>query len=596
MVSHYRVRNRSNFFKKLVGLNLYLSGVSRQCLDVIAQWGCCDSYITLHRDTQLIAQHAARRRMALARNPQTLIAYGNFQFNAHFRDHAMGAICNQMVKTITGVLVKNPHQPTSGLTISMYDKRRLLSINRFRASPALHKKSVARQNSRYHMAQTIRSVFEVAFDQVFVRAPAATPTVADQRVLRRAKTLAGSLAAIFHGESTIQGVYGVHPSIFLNQFKYSDAADSTDFDERLWLVYSDQKTVEFNHTIKLRQQCFDFALHRRRWLLPIACLFHTAQALAYTIICTHYATPQDERLRQTLGLTAPQTDAMTLRHGGLHKVIASLSPTQFKKAIDHVYNTLFTESGWQEGSDLSAEHTSACQLDQLVETFLTLNHAVRIGNVGTIERLTLALSVLFYGAEQYNDVLKVLHLHHLLAVSQPPLKEAILAGLLVSQSSSPSRFKPIDLHLKHLNGALAIYIKHHDNSTHNIQATYQRITGAVDYTTHLRQVLDGYYSNHMNTKHSYRQACEDSHTYTADLQRKVQFRRHAPTATAMTTTESGDGAAFVSPNILAIGGRLMWRKITDFNKAIVDGQEIMEHNAMPIPQGAAHELMEATIE
>ncbi|KAI5294164.1 hypothetical protein KEM52_004568 [Ascosphaera acerosa] len=84
MVSHYRTRNRSNFLKKLVGLNLYLSGVSRRCLDVIAQWGCCDSYITLHRDTQLIAQHASRRRMALARDPQTLIAYDNFQFNAHF--------------------------------------------------------------------------------------------------------------------------------------------------------------------------------------------------------------------------------------------------------------------------------------------------------------------------------------------------------------------------------------------------------------------------------------------------------------------------------------------------------------------------------
>ena len=89
-------------------------------------------------------------------------------------------------------------------------------------------------------------------------------------VIKPSQTHHFSLGPIPYNEGTIQGTYGVLETIFMEQFKLDPMA----FNERLWLVYGDQKTASNIRSVINERREASTAFDRHRWVLPLSSFFH----------------------------------------------------------------------------------------------------------------------------------------------------------------------------------------------------------------------------------------------------------------------------------------------------------------------------------
>ena len=85
------------------------------------------------------------------------------------------------------------------------------------------------------------------------------------------KTPHHSLSPILENEGTISGTYNVIDEVFTQQLGYNH---TTDFNGRLYLVYSDQKTVSLIRTVQKERQEVTLLYDKYSWLLAVPGLFH----------------------------------------------------------------------------------------------------------------------------------------------------------------------------------------------------------------------------------------------------------------------------------------------------------------------------------
>ncbi|KAF1811690.1 hypothetical protein P152DRAFT_48720 [Eremomyces bilateralis CBS 781.70] len=138
--------------------------------------------------------------------------------------------------------------------------------------------------------EAIRHVHQEKVDAAFKKDLSLVPCYPEIKRLQ-AKGYATELhhlqAAPFD-EGTIDGTYQVHTNIWLDRLRFKSNPPSTDFDERLWLVWSDQKTAQHIRSLKSAQRNATLPFDRRECMLGPCALFHVLQNLVLTIIRTHF--------------------------------------------------------------------------------------------------------------------------------------------------------------------------------------------------------------------------------------------------------------------------------------------------------------------
>src|SRR4051812_4338462 len=108
-----------------------------------------------------------------------------------------------------------------------------------------------------------------------------------------------------------------------------------------------------------------------------------------------------------------------------------------------------------------------------MEVYLSLQQAIRNGDIGILPILFARLVPLFSGAGQQNYEKEILYLYWLLhdSIYKPPLQRAILAGSLLRTTTLSSDWKPTNLGLKHINNNFRYDLLTYRNSSHNAKIT-----------------------------------------------------------------------------------------------------------------------------
>jgi hypothetical protein len=507
----------------------------------------------------------------------------------------------------TAVHVTCPYLPTSGLRQSMLDFSPSLELEAFFRAPGLQRDEVSQDITRFLIADTIRQLHPKSYEKVFNHHPSMSPKMPQLKILAPQKMPMHQLGAIFHDEGTIEGTYGVHRDIWINKFGLKEEDEAHCFDDRLWLVWGDQKTAQMIRSLKGEQIRARRAFDRRAWLIGPTALWHTQQSLLHLMVRTHWESLGTIDSKATLrhgivywdrrGITrenakyhlveplitqgwkarvlAPFYETLSA-HGRLQgvdvtksdrvetfdKAIGGLLPSEFLNIVEQVREVAFTYDAWL-GQHGDKEFTSMCRYLQQGELFLTLRHAVRHGDTGLIRRLLEPLCVMFYGAEQMRYGYEMMYLRWLLTdgVSSPELQESLLGSSLVNLTGRPDSFKAIDLALEHVNSSYAIDMKMYKNSTHDVEKTFDRVALTSSYISPLRTAIEKCFGEAYNPKHGFKSTLADIFSLACHLFAEG-YGKPGPRINAGNLNTHDQ---FESHDVLGIGSELLPGKIDAFN-------------------------------
>jgi hypothetical protein len=180
-----------------------------------------------------------------------VVAYDNFYKNVR---HQVSGKTGVMRSVTTGKVFLGHDIPNGGLLQMMLRKNIPLDHMDVMVSDGMCRDKAHFQISNFFIAELICGVYPEAVQQLYgngfdVEYPR-LPSLLDGRLSPR-KTEAYPLGPIIANEGTIGGTYDVHDTIFESQFKLRG---ETNFSDRLFLVYGDQKTAQLIRSIKLEQR------------------------------------------------------------------------------------------------------------------------------------------------------------------------------------------------------------------------------------------------------------------------------------------------------------------------------------------------------
>jgi hypothetical protein len=516
----------------------------------------------------------------------------------------------------TATVVLCPDLPASGLDQSMHNPTIPLSMHDIFDSPGVSGDITGIQISTRLISDAIRRVHRSGVKKLFTGCDR-YPQMPSIQMLKTSKTEYRQLGAIYEDEGTIEGTYGVHKSIFLDQLglqapEKPNSEEYDDFRNRLWLVHGDQLTTHHIRSVKKEQARAQRPFDRRNWLLGIPAWFHIQMNLLNTIVRTHWApdikgdeahhclsfdialwgrsTSSRENVKYhqiqplltqsftsrvlTLFYTALQSrgyfakfDLSSGKRDEITDIISSLTPDQFLELVEDIRLTAFTLDAWngdrsdkQPHNDI--EFRTMCRMLQEIELFLTVRHAVQHADIGMLRRLVDPLIIYFFGASQHNYGREMLYYRWLLSpVNTPELQHAILASGIINWQGKATTHKPIDLGQEHLNLSVATSIRSYKNSTHDIDIIFDRLCLVNTWVGALRTVLEETFGEHMPGAHTTANVNEDIFL----LARRLFISELAAPRILEQSTHS-HSRPFDSYDIMSRGMEVIEKQVTLFNE------------------------------
>jgi len=522
-----------------------------------------------------------------------------------------------MVAFTTAAITICPELPVTGLEQSMHDPTIQLDVEDIYSAPGVAGDDIAPQITRSLIADAIKRIHTSGVNRVFRSDDTDSfPIMPRLDVINTHKTRFWQFGAIYEDEGTIQGTYGVHQSIFVDQLRLiapEDPTDTTAYDDfrtRLWLVHGDQLTAHHIRSVKAEQSRAQRPYDRRDWLLGVPAWFHIQMNLLNTIARTHWDSPLHGKkmeahhtlqaditmwgrsncsrdkaqfhLLEPLVAQGFTARVVALFYSAIRRrnyippgfvfddieavsdTIAALTPAQFNELVDDIRVTAFTIEAWdgcvngQPHKDI--EFRTMCRLLQETELFLTVRHAVKHADIGLLRYLVDPLIVYFFGASQYNYGYEMLYYRwNLSPVNDPVLQRSILASGLVNWQGLATTYKPIDLSLEHLNNFCKVEIKCYKNSTHDNDIIFNRICLSNTWIRTLRAKMESSFGEDMPGTHTTANVVTDMFLLASNL---LIANLTSPRSDIQL---SSFVAFYDSPDIMRNGMRDLAEKVATFN-------------------------------
>ncbi|TEY13525.1 hypothetical protein BOTCAL_3082g00010 [Botryotinia calthae] len=188
-----------------------------------------------------------------------------------------------------------------------------------------------------------------------------------------------------------------------------------------------------------------------------------------------------------------------------------MTPVEFLKVVEMVRQKAFTQEGWDGGKGVDSNYTTMCRLLQEIEIYMTINKAVKYGDIGVMRRMVDPLILLFWGAGQVKYGREMLYYKWLLTphVCSPELQHGILASSLVNWLGELWTHKAIDLMQEHMNLGCQIDMQCHKNSTHDIDKIFDRVCLTNTSQRIIRKMVEDAFGETMSGAHTTRSTEKD---------------------------------------------------------------------------------------
>jgi len=176
--------------------------------------------------------------------------------------------------------------PEGGLKQSMLNNTRQLKLDEVVNAAGNRFDDLQKRISTSFIADAIRCAYPTAVNSIFdSNADIEYPRIPAVDILPHGRTEHVTLGPILDSEASINGNYRVMENIFLEQLQYNR---ETTFNDRLFLVYGDQKTAKLIRSCKEERVEAEGAYDSHKWVLPIPGLWHVRLNFRYMVMHTFY--------------------------------------------------------------------------------------------------------------------------------------------------------------------------------------------------------------------------------------------------------------------------------------------------------------------
>lgn len=145
---------------------------------------------------------------------------------------------------------------------------------------------------------------------------------------------------------------------------------------------------------------------------------------------------------------------------------------------------------------------------QDMELYLSLKFAIKYADLGLIERAIVRCCLVFAGSGHTNYANLSLYLTRLLATdaADPPLKRALLSGMLVNCRGVEDGWFEVDRLNEHHNLSLKILLQGRKRSSADTTALFTRVSLTASYSLDLREHVEAAFGVHVNNRHQMKKA------------------------------------------------------------------------------------------
>ncbi|KAK4232867.1 hypothetical protein C8A03DRAFT_19939, partial [Achaetomium macrosporum] len=565
-------RNSSMFVRQVLGLYMLANGTARRVIETMSRLGITTSYTVLNDILNDMEKKARSNFQRAAHDPNSVVVYDNFNFKNRIRELA-GGRQDQFVNLTTACLVCCP-ELNGPLKQSSFDLTQRFTVD-MAIDYLMPRRVTVDRASRWLMGH--------AFMQVFAKEGQKGPEYPVVNAVKYEDSPYLPIGAIFEDEGKIDGVYKLHEELWQRRLKF------TEYDERLTLVYGDQKTTSSARRIQRSQLEASEPWEQKKWMLLVPAFFHIELNYIEMLFRMFWDTGN-----KSLSSATISADVQFFKRGRhiskkdikYHQVLPLLIHGYTARVtafvIQHLVGTgelsgdLDVDSVKQAMQGLSSQTRADILMSIWTEILLILHEAVRRGDFGLIGDIIPILPLLFWGGKSSNYGPEMLYFAWLLhpAVSKDEnARDAILKGGLVRCTTAGSGYKAIDLMLEHINATYALDIKNHKNSTHDIHTTFSRLALNGNYLATIRKSVESAFGRHQKGTHTAGDPTTDIISYACKLYKDGMPKR--------SVRPGPQTEAFDAPDIFERGQTVLLAKLPDFNDVVPYPKDAADQRALP---------------
>ncbi|KAF5122360.1 hypothetical protein E5D57_002265 [Metarhizium anisopliae] len=525
-------RNRSSGFQIQLSIYLHSKGVKRRQLEALQRLGLCSSY---HKTLQVIkkqSEQAAKAVAARGQQPTVITAYDNFEQMEHVKEQRVD---NQSSfhSVTTGQLIQGIEMPEGGLLQSMLNPTTKLQLEDIFLSPGNQRDAIEVEISRHFVYESIGAAFP---DCMSMASPPRMPVI---DILPRRRTAHLSLGPIPYDESTNAGNLNVLRNIFQEQYQLPDEA----FNDRLLLIYGDQKTIQRIRTIKSRRSRAARPVDSLQWALPVPALFHLRMNYLYMLSRTHFGAAGDgskATLYDTMnfwirkGIQAKKADFYALEQLIIHsfqaricalmwsrlrdlglgdtemeisRILQSYGPNELNGLIESIMQSYDVECRYTRNPELR-NHILFLQHTQ---NYLVLKHAIKHADLGLLHRAITRSCVYFHASGQHKYAFEMLYLKRLISTTAaaPELQRAILANGLVNTTGADDGWLEIDRLVEFHNGTLKTILRDRRGSAITVKYLMENCALNTEFFKSVAENIESLLGMNHNANHPEKKAIKD---------------------------------------------------------------------------------------
>jgi hypothetical protein len=406
-------------------------------------------------------------------------------------------------------------------------------------------------------------------------------------ILAPVKTVHYSLGPIPHDESSNAGNIQILENIFQRQYHLPDSA----FEQRLFLIYGDQKTVQRIRSIKQRREEAQRPYDRLQWALPVPALFHLRMNYLYMISRLHFGGSGGDQstlydamnfwtrkkiskskadfyqLEQLIIHSFQARICAILWHrlgqsgqGGGHefKDVTRLLANHDIEAFSRLLDGIVDSYGKHARSTDDQELRNHILFLQHTQTYLLLKYSIKHADLGLLRRAVDRCCVYFHGSGQYKYAFETLYLQRLTSTcaTTPELQRAILANGLINRRGKADSWYETDRLVEFHNGTLRKLLNAKRGSALTLDFLLEHCALNTDFFASLAKHTEFFFNISRGSEHPEK---------SAELDIKIMAQRLARSGSI--ALHSGRKVKHEAPDALELGARCIAGKaISNFNR------------------------------
>lgn len=451
--------------------------------------------------------------------------------------------------------------PAGGLKQTMFRPYVTLTEDDVLLAEGLKDDKTLHDLQRYWIFEAIRYCHRDAVDFLFAENPSCRPTFPTIERLEPQTTTHRSLGPILENEGTLDGTLAVLNEVL---FKHLNLKEGSDFNDLLYLIYGDQKTVSLVLGIKHERREAGEPHAQYSSVIPIPGLFHwrmnfidmvhdlysgeecpsNGSTLQHNKHTLNYKMGNKSpfHFKEEVALRAFEARVVGIfysmlpghvspvERADIDTYIKQIHVTGILHKVDQIRQDIFSldcqspPSGSNHPVDY--ELSAHAKFLQQMEVYKTLKLAIKRGDIGLIRRVFPQCSILFQGSSKKKYAELALYMAWLTQsrATDPELQKAILSNSLVNLNGKPDGFFETDRLNEFFNLQMKTIMATRRTSTMDVANLFQRTALSASYCTDLRGAIEAAFGEYSNIHHTDKDASRDVYELAQALHRQRSTR------------------------------------------------------------------------